>query len=386
MKKILIVTHTASMGGGAERVLNTLVGELSKEFRIDVIERIEDNMSPFVPQNANICHLPSMSKTDRLAAATGSSIFIQRIWRLFLSILIFIAPKVVHKYFIHNKYDYEISFNYLYPSYLVANSPNKNSSKLMWIHGNIYDLCEPSYGLRGLKLTAMKIMQRKAFLKTDVIVAISKRTYDSILRFVPQLKSKLRIIYNGYDLQGIREKSKHLNLERGQFSLVSIGRLEKLKNFELQIIAVSQLVKDGLDVKLYILGDGNLINDLKYKSGDLLNKNIFFEGYQNNPYPYISSTDALLITSMSEGFPTVAVEAMALGKPVISTPVAGTDELINPNTGVIIDWNLESVVNGIKRVLENPLDPCYIQNFISKYSKEVWMENIKSCLYNTVKK
>lgn len=381
MKRILFITHTASMGGGAEKVLMTLVNELSKDYRIDVIERLEDNVLPFVPNNKNICHLPSMSKSDRLAAATGSCVLLQRLWRLLLSLLIFLVPRHVYRHYIREKYDFEISFNYLYPSYLVAYSPNLESKKIMWIHGDIFELSEPyACGVRGLKAIAMKTMQRRAFSMADTIVAISRRTYDSILKFMPEVRDKTCIIYNGYDIQKIRTMALSPGFEKNRFTLVSIGRLEKPKNFELQILALLQIVSQGIDIELHILGDGPYINELKQEAGVLLNKNIFFEGFQANPYPFIRSSDALIITSKSEGFPTVAVEAMALGKPVISTPVAGTDELINSNTGIVVDWSVEGVVKGIMQIMNRPLDPFYIQNFTSKYSKESWAKNVEHYL------
>ena len=103
-------------------------------------------------------------------------------------------------------------------------------------------------------------------------------------------------------------------------------------------------------------------------------------GFISNPYPYIAASDALIITSLSEGFPTIAVEAMALGKPVISTPVAGTEELITEYTGLIVDWDSESVANGIEQLINTKYDADKIKNHVSPYTKEKWATNVKHLL------
>ena len=58
MKKILFIAHTASMGGGAEKVLGVLIKELSQCYLVDLIERVEDSVLPFKIPNGNVRHLP----------------------------------------------------------------------------------------------------------------------------------------------------------------------------------------------------------------------------------------------------------------------------------------------------------------------------------------
>ena len=67
--------------------------------------------------------------------------------------------------------------------------------------------------------------------------------------------------------------------------------------------------------------------------------------------------------------------------PVISTPVAGTEELITDDTGYIVEWDAESVAEGIKKVMITSYDSNVIKQHVSRYTKEKWAENIKS-LFN----
>ena len=102
MKRILFICH--SIGGGAGVVLGTLVNQLAEKYDIDIIERLETN-SVAIHYPVNVRHLKSMS-----------TIRSNKLWRVLLSIIIYFFPTTVYRYYIKEKYDYEISFNYLYSS------------------------------------------------------------------------------------------------------------------------------------------------------------------------------------------------------------------------------------------------------------------------------
>ena len=72
-------------------------------------------------------------------------------------------------------------------------------------------------------------------------------------------------------------------------------------------------------------------------------------GFQNNPYPYIKAADAFICSSRSEGFSTVATEAMILQKPIFTTDCAGMKELFGEYNCGMICKNSE---DGLKRMLE----------------------------------
>ena len=379
MKKILFITHTISGGGGAEKVLNTLIDELSSEYKIDILEWLQDSISPFENKYENVKYLGSITYSDRKAIELGQNIIINKIKHFGIAMINMFFPKCLYKKYIHGKYDFEISFNYLYTSALIANSPNSLSKKIMWMHGAIDDLNEIN---NSIKYKMYKWMQHKAFNKADAIVAISNRTHNSIIKFQSEISNRIHDIYNGYDLNKIELLSKEIYIEKSdKFRLISLGRLDKNKNNILQIDAIEKLRIKGFEVELYILGEGDLERELRQHAQN--NKKINFLGFKSNPYPYIESADALIITSLSEGFPTIAVEAMALGKPVISTPVAGTEELIIKDTGIIVNWNVEDVASGIKNLMSSSYDSDTIKQHVSQYTKERWAENVKN-LFNSL--
>lgn len=257
--------------------------------------------------------------------------------------------------------------------------PIKFQKKIMWIHGAIDDL-NSTCNLFDIKYRLYKWLQHNSFLKGNAVIAISKKTHESIVMFEPKIENRIVDIYNGYNFNEIIQKSQTEYINKGKkFRLISLGRLSSVKNVRLQLEAMKLLKVNNIEVELFVLGEGEQEQEIK-KYADC-NPNVKLIGFKNNPYPYLASSDALIITSFSEGFPTIAVEAMALGMPVISTPVAGTEELITDDTGYIVEWDAESVAEGIKKVMITSYDSNVIKQHVSRYTKEKWAENIKS-LFN----
>lgn len=376
MKRILFITHTISMGGGAEKVLNTLIEQLASDYNIEILERMEDLINPFHIEHENVKHIGAIEITDRKAESLGKSVIINKIKHNVTALLMAMFPSWFYKRHIKSNYDYEISFNYLYPSLLVASSPNINSKKIMWIHGAFTKLNknQPSLSNR-----LYRWIQHRAFKKADAIIAISNSTHKSISIFQPNIEHKIHNIYNGYNFNDIYVKSQEFLYERSdKFRLISVGRLDFNKNVSLQIQAVELLRKRGINIELLIVGVGD--KELQLKEMSHHNHNIRFVGFQDNPFPYILSSDSLIITSFGEGFPTVAVEAMALGKPVITTAVAGTEELINTRTGLIVEWDAEKVANGIITLMNRHYDSEIIKKHIVPYTDKNWGNSVKELL------
>lgn len=385
MEHILFVCHTISTGGGSEKVLLMLINSLSKYYNITLIERLEDVRQP-VALPANVQKLKSMSYTDARLKILGKNCILGRLWRFVLSIFIMIVPSFTYRKYIKDKYKYEISFNYLYSSALVASSRNRKSKRIMWIHGSIEDLVYSQYrGMMKLKYYCFYKMQKRAFNRADKIVAISTNTYKSILSVYPQHASKIEIIYNGYDFDKIKMQAEMFKVSQTQkFRAISVGRLDQNKNVRLQIEAVCYLLsRQRLNIELYIIGQGEEKPLLEKMSREYLDRNIFFLGYQSNPYPYIKSSDVLLLTSFSEGFPTVLVEAMCLGVPVVATKVGGTKELVKDglNGCCIENHSVEELFNRLiymsndfKKVSND------IEQSVTSYTLNSWIENVRTLL------
>jgi colanic acid/amylovoran biosynthesis glycosyltransferase len=116
--------------------------------------------------------------------------------------------------------------------------------------------------------------------------------------------------------------------------LVAIGRLVEQKGFALLIDAIAQLT-DLPALHLTLLGDGPLRAQLEAKAKGLP---ITFTGWQDegSVRTALAASHALILPSFAEGLPVVVMEAMAAGRPIIATSIAGLPELVTPDTGWLV--------------------------------------------------
>lgn len=383
MKRILFITHTFSHGGGAERVLNTLIGELTKWYEIDLIERWEDNTYVYeLPPNVH--RLKSMTYYPHMVETMGWSKLYWGIQRRLLTLLTCISPGMVYRHYIKGEYDYEISFNYLYSALLIANSSNKKSIKVMWNHTDLYDLDFRKYkGFSRFVTMIKKNVQRKAFKRTNQIVAISHNTYQSIIDLFPFTSSYISIISNGYNFDEFRVKAEEFVINKSdRFRLAFLGRLEPRKNIVTAVKATKMVLEKSLvNAELLILGDGECRDEAENLTKDN-NDHFIFAGFKSNPYPYLRSADALLLTSTNEGFPTVLIEAISLGIPVITTHVGGVDEIVRDGrNGIVVENEVEKIAEAIYYMAANYHQfTNNIEATVSQFTAEKWGESVKNLL------
>ncbi len=155
--------------------------------------------------------------------------------------------------------------------------------------------------------------------------------------FSKRVKNKSIVLPNVVDVKRIRRLSNQY-VCKDDFDLIFLGRLGYPKNPE-KFIEMVVLVKKVLpDIKVAIVGDGpeaDRIQLLVNKYG--LCRNVRMFGFQSNPYPILSNSKILVMTSEYEGTPMCALEALAMGKMVVATPVDGLLSLIvNGRNGYLI--------------------------------------------------
>ena len=336
--KLLFIPYTMTNGGGAEKVLSLLVNNLDSEkydIRIQEVQRYENTIN----LNKNI-------KMGDTFFDNGKSFQIRMKRRCFLFLLCHV-PFVLKRLFNLQGYDVVISFNYQLPSFMLP--AFKKEKKIAWFHGDIYDLNEAE------KIKA-KEKQRKAWQTADAIVTISNKSLHSLEVLFPEFMNKAKIIHNGVNLENAIKLSKeNCDFNFGTIpTFICLGRFDKNKNFSLVIDSVSALKKRGIECQLILLGEGEKEVELKKQVKTLeLSERVFFLGYQTNPYSYIARSKVLCISSYSEGFPTVALEAMALGIPFVTTPVSGASEELSDNEkcGLVSDRNAEEYADKLQKLL-----------------------------------
>jgi glycosyltransferase involved in cell wall biosynthesis len=342
--KLLFITYTHSNGGGAENVLTTLVNHLdASRYKIDIIE-VEYFGVKKEPLNPEITLLKSFSRAD----GSRNNMTIHHI--------LYEYPEIIKPLFRLYDYDAVISWNYQLPSFCLR--AFRNEVKIAWFHGAIYDFLPDAPDAKPEKY---KILQQMAWDTADRIVTISNGSIQSLKDIFPHFMSKTEIIHNGCDT----EKIKKLSLPNISYDtiktdniIIAAGRLDKNKNFELIIRAVSNVIHSGIDCFLILIGQGELLHELEnIVEKENIKEYVLFAGYQQNPYPYFRCAKIVCLSSFAEGFPTVIVESMVLGKPFVTTPVSGaSDELAaGGRCGLVAGWNIEEYSGAIKRLLTDSI-------------------------------
>jgi len=81
------------------------------------------------------------------------------------------------------------------------------------------------------------------------------------------------------------------------------------------------------------------------------------------------AADAMVLASAREGCPSVVLEALACGTPVVATNVGGVPEIVGPGTGVVVeDQTVDAVAAGISQILDNPPDRTHVRAWAERFS------------------
>ncbi|MOA30177.1 4-alpha-N-acetylgalactosaminyltransferase [compost metagenome] len=119
--------------------------------------------------------------------------------------------------------------------------------------------------------------------------------------------------------------------------------------------AHQQLLKDGFDHSVMIIGDGEELPNLLAQQKKLGVENTFiFAGNKMNPYPYIKNADFFIMPSESEAWPLVLAEALILQKPTIATDTGDVATMMqHRETGYLIQYSTEGIYAAMKEFLTN---------------------------------
>lgn len=338
-KKVLFVTNNL-YGGGAEKILETLLNYLNKnKYDITLYTLHKTKIKENTYKDINIKYF-----------FLNKSVIAKFYNKLFL-MLYEKFPSMFYKILIRKKYDIEIAFIEGYATKIVGSSPNKNSKKYAWVHVDLIhtpwtDVAYNNYD-----------EEVKCYNQFDKILCVSKDVKTTFCKKY-KVTTNVQVQYNPIDEKNIIRKSNQIINWKNQkcMQFVTVGRLEHQKGYDRLLRVVSRLKKEGYKFNIKILGTGSLENNLKtYVDNNDLNDCIEFLGYKENPYPYIKHAHAFLCSSYSEGFSTVVIESIILGTPVLTTDCSGMREIFGENKcGVICNNTENEIYIMVKSILEHP--------------------------------
>lgn len=230
--------------------------------------------------------------------------------------------------------------------------------------------------------------------RMDAVIVNSKAGEQYYKSKIPH-PPKIFCIHNGVivnskmNREQVREK---LGIPKDEMTAVIVGRLQPVKRHIDAIKAIGQVIKSGEKIKFYIIGDGPIRNELQAQiKAEGLENDIIFLGQILNAEQYLSGFDIFILSSQSEGFPNVLLEAMAAGLPCISTKVGGVMEIIeHQKTGILVDpFSPAQIADAIhsllkSEVLRNKMGDSAKKFVTEKYSMQQMTSNMISTFENLI--
>lgn len=336
MKKILFFIHDLGQGG-AEKVLVNLVNNMNLEkFDITVMSLLGGGV------NEQFLKKEIKYKTVFSKSFPGNS----HLMKLY-------TPEQLHRFFIKEKYDIEVSYLEGSSARIISGCPNKDTKLVSWIHVEQHTKECAAVAFRSYKES---VACHQKFNKT---ICVSEAVRDDFMSLYLEI-SDVQVLYNVNETDEIL-KLKDESVEKGVFKegeirLCGMGKIMPNKGFDKLARIHKRLRDDGYPVHSYVLGNGPDREKIeKYLLEHDLKDSFTFLGYQTNPYKYLAKCDLFVCTSVAEGFSTAATEALILGVPVVTTPVAGMKEMLGANNeyGIVAGQSEDSIYEKIKKLLDN---------------------------------
>lgn len=343
MKKILFLIHDLGYGG-AEKVLVNLANHLDKTKYDVTVQTLFD-----VGENKQF-----LSKDVKYIGGW------KKVFRGNAALMRLLPVKWLSQLVIKCDYDVVVSFLEGPCTRIVSACQGR---KIAWVHTAFKRIESLTSHYKSLN------EMQNCYNQFDLIVCVSETVKDNFLSYlVPS--APCRVLHNVNDTAFIIAKSKEYQnvIVRNDscINMVSVGRLIiPYKGYDRLIRIHKKLLDNGINNKLYILGDGpdkdklqNLITQLHVSDTCKL------LGFDENPYKYVVNADLFVCSSHKEGFSTAVTEALILGVAVVSTEVSGAKELLGDNNeyGIVTENTDEELYNGIYNILKNQERLDYYKN------------------------
>jgi CDP-glycerol glycerophosphotransferase len=150
-----------------------------------------------------------------------------------------------------------------------------------------------------------------------------------------------------------QESSHYPTPNANDINFINIGRLGPEKDQQKLIKAFAPIAANHPNVKLYIVGDGDLKDLLMEQVHDLrLEDQVIFTGQIQNPYLLLDQCDCFVLSSNHEGQPMVLLEALVLKKPIIVTDIPGSKSVVGDGYGLIVDNSMEGLRAGMEHFIQ----------------------------------
>ena len=327
--KVLVLHGHLSMGGEERVLLNVLKNLVELNYDVDLLitwNHGENNLfENEIPEKVNYKFL--------FDNYNGKNKLIKEIYRIRAKATYL---KKVEKIIKENKYDVIIDYS---SNLLKYNNFDIKVPVFAWIHFSL---------TFGEKLSADKIEKyKKQYKKYDKILAICDTMRNEFVEILGMDKNKVELVYNPIDLEAIRKKAENIDKKYENYLkqdyFLQVSRLTEQKQPEHLVNIYYKLKQRGIKEKLYFIGNGEKVELIKQKIKEYkLQNDVILLGQIENPYPFFKNAKLFVHTGKYEGLPTVLLESLAFGTPVVAYDCpTGPKDILGQNSeyGKLIPLN-----------------------------------------------
>ncbi len=343
-RKVLFLIESLA-GGGAEKVLTTLVQHIDK-----------------VKFDVTVCAISGGGKYESvvrknvkyhaiLNEPVNSTFFNGLLYKLKHHLIYHWLPMSwVYQLFVPQGNDVEVAYIEGFTTKLLSHSSNIRARKHAWLHIDLFQNHWTKSVYRNMR------EETDVYHRFDTIWGVSYTVQQAFMKEFPNVHTPVGIIYNPINSKQIRNMATdEIDTKHKHPLLVTVGRLEHQKGYDRLVKICKNLLGNGYEFELWIIGAGSQGNQLKqYIQENNLMATVKLLGLQDNPYKYMAQGDLFVCSSRSEGYSTAVTEALILGLPVITTDCSGMAELLkNGECGMITENDDQALYEGLKRVLDD---------------------------------
>jgi glycosyltransferase involved in cell wall biosynthesis len=230
---------------------------------------------------------------------------------------------------------------------------------------------------RDFKTRVMPWLAKWFFPWGEAITPVSEGVGEDLVHLgIPS--HKIKVIHNPIVTPALLQQA-HAPVDHPWFApgqppvIIAVGRLEAQKDYPTMLEAFA-IARQSRSLRLMVLGEGVLRPELQKQIDDLgLSADVSLAGFVTNPFAYVAKADLFVLSSIFEGLPTVLIEAMAVGTPVVATdcPSGPFEILQNGDYGPLVKMKSpDALATAMLQRLEMSRQSELLKQRASKYSLE----------------
>ena len=219
-------------------------------------------------------------------------------------------------------------------------------------------------------------------LRYKKIFVVSKAVIEEYV-FGKAIQKKAEVVGNPVDIREVQEKAIETVMMEENYDIIFMGRLTDQKDPLRFIQLMELLAKQIPNLKVAMVGQGEMKAECETQiQQEHIEKVISMLGFMENPYPVLNASKILCLPSKYEGYGLVAIEALALGKPVVASKVGGIPMIVDSSCGSLCDTDEEWIQSCIRLLTE---EKAYQQKSEAAIQKANQLNNIQEYIQHIEK-